>query len=49
VIKSLVVGLGIVMMLMTSVALGDTTDKEQAAIVSAEKWLAWRVAGYVIK
>ena len=40
VIKNLVIGLAIVMMLMPGVALADTTAKEQAAIVAAEKWLA---------
>ena len=40
VIKNLVIGLAIVMMVLPGVALADTTAKEHAAIVAAEKWLA---------
>ena len=44
-IKNLVIGIAIVTMVLTGVALADTTAKEQAAIVAAEKWLALVDAG----
>ena len=39
-IKNLVIGVVIVMMLIPGITLADTTAKEHAAIVAAEKWLA---------
>jgi hypothetical protein len=45
VIKNLVIGVAIVMMLMTGIASAAATDKEQAAVVAAEQWLALVDAG----
>jgi hypothetical protein len=39
-IKNLVIGLALVMMLMTGISFAAETDKEQAAVIAAEKWLA---------
>jgi hypothetical protein len=45
VIKNLLIGVAIAMMLMTGISFAAETDKEQAAVIAAERWLALVDAG----